>query len=48
LYLVLDENEFEVGRVAITYHARECSWTVLRSTEDALAPLFGERWMEDQ
>jgi hypothetical protein len=48
LYRVLDADEMEVGRFALTLHPRELSWTVLRSVEDALAHKFGERWMEER
>lgn len=37
-----------VARFGITGHGRELSWTVLRSTEETLAPLFGKEWMEER
>ncbi|RLK54148.1 hypothetical protein [Actinokineospora cianjurensis] len=48
LYLLLDEGGAEVGRIVVPDHARELSWTVLRSIEDALAHELGERWMEEK
>lgn len=48
LYVVLDADDREVGRIAIPDHRRESSWTVLRSIEQALAHEFGERWMEER
>ena len=47
-YIVRDANGNEVARFVVTGHARELSWTVLRSVEDGLAHLFGSRWMEDK
>jgi hypothetical protein len=44
----LDEKGTEVVRFAVTGHKRELSWTVLWSIEDSLAPLFGEKWMEER
>lgn len=38
----------EVGRFAVPEHPRELSWMVLRSVETALAPAFGERWLEER
>lgn len=46
VYVVLDPSGAQVGRFALTDHPRELSWTVLRNLEAALAPLFGDRWME--
>jgi hypothetical protein len=48
IYVVRDEKGTEVVRFAVTGHKRELSWTVLWSIEDALAPLFGEKWMEER
>lgn len=48
IYVVRDADGNEVGRFAVTGHARELSWPVLRSIESALAHLFGNRWMEDK
>jgi hypothetical protein len=36
----------EIGRVALTGHAGDMSWTVTRSIEQALQPIFGEGWMD--
>jgi hypothetical protein len=48
LYVVVDADMVEVGRFSLTGHSRELSWTVLRSVEEALAPLFGDKWMEER
>jgi len=48
VYVVLDPRGVEVGRFTITGHSRELSWTVLRSIEESLAHLFGEKWMEER
>ncbi|WP_028663261.1 hypothetical protein [Saccharomonospora halophila] len=48
LYVVRDEHGDEVARFALTGHARELSWTVMRSIEDSLAHLLGEHWLEEQ
>jgi hypothetical protein len=48
LFLLLDQDELEVGRFTVPDHARELSWTVLRSIEEALAHGLGERWMEER
>jgi hypothetical protein len=48
IYCLRDDHGIEVGRFAITGHSRELSWTVLRSIEDALTSLFGERWLEEK
>jgi hypothetical protein len=48
LHVVRDADGEEVGRFVVTGHARELSWPVLRNIEEALAHLFGDRWMEDK
>lgn len=48
LYVVLGLDDGEMGRFAIPDHARELSWTVLRSIEQALTPALGDRWMEEK
>ena len=48
IYRVRDEHGIEVGRFAITGHNRELSWTVLRSIEEALASLLGDKWLEEK
>jgi hypothetical protein len=48
VYIVRGADGGEMGRFAVTGHARALSWTVLRNIEDALAHLFGDRWMEDK
>lgn len=48
LHVVLDSNDVEVVRLMVPDHPQELSWTVLRSIEGSLAPVFGERWMEDR
>jgi hypothetical protein len=32
----------------MTGHPRELSWTVLRHVEEALTPIFGDKWMEER
>ncbi|AOS63059.1 hypothetical protein TL08_11225 [Actinoalloteichus hymeniacidonis] len=48
IFVVRNDCGTQVGRFAITGHGRELSWTVLRSIEQALAPLFGAQWMEEK
>jgi hypothetical protein len=43
---VRDTDGREIGRVALTGHAGDMSWTVTRSIEQALEPIFGEGWMD--
>lgn len=45
-YALVDSDGQQVGGFTLTDHPRELSWKVLTSTEDALTPLFGEKWME--
>lgn len=46
--VLLDADDEEFGRFVVADHARELSWTVLRSIEGALAGVFGDRWMEEK
>lgn len=46
LYALVDSSGVQVARFGVTDHPRELSWTVLRTLEEGLAPLFGEKWME--
>lgn len=46
IWVVLDNNGKEVGRVALTGHAGDMSWKVTRSIEEALEQIFGEGWMD--
>ena len=46
IWVVLDADGREVGRVALTGHTGDMSWTVTRSIEAALEPVFGEGWMD--
>lgn len=46
IWVVLDEDGTEVGRVGLTGHTGEMSWHVTRSIEQALEPLFGKGWMD--
>ncbi|MFP5021988.1 hypothetical protein [Pseudonocardia phyllosphaerae] len=46
-HVVLDGSGAVVGRFVLTDHPRELSWVVLRNVENDLAPLFGEKWMEN-
>lgn len=45
-HVVLDAEGNEAARFGLTDHPKERSWTVLRNLEEALAPLFGEHWLE--
>lgn len=45
VYLILDGGR-EAGRITVTDHPGDLSWTVLRDIEQKLAHLFGERWTE--
>jgi hypothetical protein len=46
IWVVLDTEGKEVGRIGLTNHAGDMSWTVTRSNEEALEPIFGEGWMD--
>lgn len=46
IWVVLDTSGIEVGRVALTGHTGDMSWTVTRSTESALELIFGQGWMD--
>jgi hypothetical protein len=46
--IVEDSDCVERGRFAVPDHARELSWSVLRSIESAVEPAFVERWMEER
>ena len=46
VHVVRDTDGQEIGRVALIEHARDMSWTVTRSTEQALEPIFGAGWMD--
>ena len=46
IHVVRDADGHEIGRVALTGHAGDMSWTVTRSIEQALEPIFGEGWMD--
>lgn len=46
IHVVRDADDQEIGRVALTGHAGDMSWTVTRSIERALEPIFGEGWMD--
>jgi hypothetical protein len=48
IFVVLDADGAELARFAITGHSREVSWTVLRTIEKALEPLYGAQWVEDR
>ncbi|MCA1188737.1 MULTISPECIES: hypothetical protein [unclassified Saccharopolyspora] len=48
LFLLCDEDDRELVRFVLPGHQREVSWTVLRSIEGRLAPLLGEKWMEER
>lgn len=46
VYLVLDRDGVERGRITITDHPEDLSWSVLRDIERKLTHLFGPRWTE--
>jgi hypothetical protein len=46
IWVVRNEDGVELGRVGLTGHAGNMSQTVTRSCEAALAPIFGEGWMD--
>lgn len=46
LYRLVDQDGATAGQFTVPQHPRALSWKVLRSIEDGLAPLFGEKWME--
>ncbi|WP_046468977.1 hypothetical protein [Allosalinactinospora lopnorensis] len=46
VYVIRGANGGEVGRFSLTDHSKEVSWTVLRSIDDGLVHLFGEKWLE--
>jgi hypothetical protein len=46
IFVVVDSSGAELARFGLTGHRRELSWKVLTELEKALAPSFGEGWME--
>lgn len=46
IWVVMDTDGREVGRLALTGHSGDMSKTVTRSCEDALEPIFGEGWLD--
>ena len=48
LFAVADEHGERLARFVVPQHPRELSWLVLRSIESDLAPLFGQKWMEER
>lgn len=47
IHVLLDSADREAGRFTITDHgSKDVSWGVLRTIEDGLAGVLGERWME--
>jgi hypothetical protein len=46
IWVVLDVDGNEVGRLGLTGHAGQQSQTVTRSNEEALEGLFGEGWLD--
>lgn len=46
IWVVVNESGDELGRVGLTGHSGDMSWTVTRSIEEALEPIFGEGWMD--
>lgn len=46
IWIVRDGGGVEIGRIGLTGHTGDMSWTVTRSCEDALEPIFGEGWLD--
>jgi len=46
IWVVLDSEGVEVGRVGLTGHSGQQSQTVTRSNEEALEELFGKGWLD--
>lgn len=46
MYAIVDRGGTELGRMALTNNSKDISWLVLRTTEDGLAHILGEKWME--
>ncbi|GAA3363989.1 hypothetical protein [Saccharopolyspora gregorii] len=48
IFAVYDRDGAEVARFGLTGHNKEISWHVLTHVETGLAPVFGEKWLEDR
>ena len=46
IWVVLDPDGEELGRVGLTGHSGQMSQTVTRSNESALEHLFGKGWLD--
>lgn len=47
IYVLREATSTEVGRFSVTDHgSKDVSWGVLRTIEDGLAAVLGEKWME--
>lgn len=46
MWVVLDNNNNEIGRVGLTGHSGQMSQTVTRSNEKALEEIFGKGWLD--
>ncbi|MDY0914263.1 MULTISPECIES: hypothetical protein [Rathayibacter] len=46
IWVVLDPEGVEIGRVGLTGHSGQMSQTVTRSNESALEHLFGKGWLD--
>jgi hypothetical protein len=46
IWIVVDNNGSELGRIGLTGHAGQQSQLVTRSNERALEPIFGEGWLD--
>ncbi|MCL2483382.1 MAG: hypothetical protein FWF43_08250 [Propionibacteriaceae bacterium] len=46
IWVVLDAQGSEIGRIGLTGHAGQQSQAVTRSNEQALEKLFGEGWLD--
>lgn len=46
IWVVLDQDGKEVGRIGLTGHPGQMSMKVTRSSEKALEGVFGEGWLD--
>lgn len=46
IWVVLDKDNRQIGRVGLTGHAGQMSQTVTRSNEKALEGIFGKGWLD--
>jgi hypothetical protein len=46
MFALEDSSGLELARFGMTSHPRDLSWKLFTDLETALAPLFGDKWME--